>query len=98
MRKRTIGIFAAIMVPSLAAMAAPADVVKTRIAGYRELGAAFKAVNDSLRGNEVQKVLLTQSAREIRNATRQQYGWFPAGSGPQAGVKPVPSPQSGQVR
>ena len=68
--------------PLLAAspMASGADAVRTRIAGLRELGAAFKAVNDGLRGDEIQTVLIQQSARQIANAARQQYGWFPAGS------------------
>ena len=30
--------------------AAPGDAVRSRIDGYRELGAAFKGVNDALRG------------------------------------------------
>jgi predicted lipoprotein with Yx(FWY)xxD motif len=68
------------------AQAAGPDAVRTRIAAYRELGAAFKAVNDGLRG-EVQTVLIQQSARQIRNTSRQQYNLFPAGSGPQPGVK-----------
>lgn len=67
-------------------LAAPADQIRARINGYRELGAAFKNVNDGLRG-DVQTVLIQQSAREIRNASRAQYEWFPAGTGPQAGVK-----------
>ncbi len=70
-----------------AALAAPADIVRTRIAELRELGAAFKAVNDGLRGSELQTVLIAQSARKIRNAARMQYQWFPAGSGPQPGLK-----------
>lgn len=67
--------------------AAPADAVHARINGLRELGAAFKAVNDSLRTAEPQTVLIQISARQIVNASRAQYGWFPAGSGPEAGVK-----------
>lgn len=67
-------------------LAAPADTIRTRIAGYQELGAAFKGVNDGLRG-EVQTVLIAQSVRQIRNAAQAQYGWYAAGSGPQAGVK-----------
>ncbi len=73
------------------AHAAAADAVRTRIANYRELGAAFKAVNDGLRG-EVQTVLIQQSARQIRNASRAQYSLFPAGSGPQPGVKTAARP------
>lgn len=73
-------------------LAAPADAVRTRVAGFRELGAAFKAVNDGLRG-DVQTVLIAQSARQIRNAAHAQYEWFPAGSGPQAGVKTRAKPE-----
>lgn len=68
-------------------LALSADVVKSRINSYRELGAAFKAVNDGLRGGEVQTVLIAQSARQIRNASKAQYQLFPAGSGPHIGVK-----------
>lgn len=73
-------------------LAAPADQVRARITGFRELGAAFKNVNDGLRG-DVQTVLIQQSAREIRNASRAQYGWFPAGTGPQPGVKTAAKPE-----
>lgn len=73
-------------------LATPADVVATRVAGLRELGAAFKAVNDGLRG-ELQTVLIRQSARQIRTAATQQYGWFPRGSGPQPGVKTAAKPE-----
>lgn len=68
------------------AFAAP-DMVRSRIDTYRELGASFKAVNDGLRGAEVQTVLIAQSARQIRNVAQAQYGLFPAGSGPRPGVK-----------
>jgi cytochrome c556 len=67
--------------------ASGADTVKARVQGFRELGAAFKGVNDELRGSTPQQVVLQQSARQIRNTATQIYGWFPAGSGAQAGVK-----------
>lgn len=75
-----------------AAIAAPADIVRTRIAGYRELGAAFKAINDGLRG-EPQTILIQQSARQVRNAASQMPNWFPAGSGPQPGIKTAAKPE-----
>lgn len=78
-------------VPAL--QAAPSDIVKARINGFRELGAAFKAVNDGSRGSELQTVLIQQSARQIRNAARDQYRWFPQGSGPQPGVKTAAKPE-----
>ena len=71
-------------------LATAADTVRTRVASYRELGAAFKAANDGLRG-EPQIVLLQQSARQIGNASKQQYAWFPAGSG--VGAKTAAKPE-----
>lgn len=68
-------------------VAAPADVVASRIAGLRELGAAYKNVNDQLKSGTPQMFLVQLSARQIREKSRDQYGWFPAGSGPQPGIK-----------
>jgi cytochrome c556 len=78
-------------VPVLAAGAA--EIIKTRHEGYRELGASFKNVNDELRSAKPQAMILQLSARQIRNVATQQYGWFPAGSGPQAGVKTKARPE-----
>lgn len=74
-------------------LAAPADQVRTRIEGLRELGAAFKAVNDGLRSPTPQTIMIQMSARQIRNAATAQYGWFPPGSGPQPGVKTAAKPE-----
>jgi cytochrome c556 len=74
-------------------LAAPADQVRTRVEGLRELGAAFKAVNDGLRGPAPQTIMIQMSARQIANAARAQYNWFPAGSGPQPGVKTAAKPE-----
>lgn len=73
-------------------LAAPADAVRVRVAGYRELGAAFKAVNDGLRAPSPDKAKLQASARTIRTAAARQYQWFPKGSGPQPGVKTAAKP------
>jgi len=73
-------------------LAAPTDAVRARIAAYRELGAAFKAVNDGLRAPTPDKAKLLASARKIRMSAAQQYRWFPRGSGPQANVKTAAKP------
>ena len=73
--------------------AAAQDVVNTRVAGLRQLGAAFKNVNDELKSGTPQPMVLQISARQIRDAAKAQYGWFPAGSGPQAGVKTRAKPE-----
>jgi cytochrome c556 len=69
------------------ALAAAADPVKARIESYRELGAAFKNVNDELRKPSPSTMILQLSARQIRSTAQGQYGFFPAGSGPRPGVK-----------
>jgi cytochrome c556 len=91
-RRKAILIGGAVLLAIGTASAAPVDTIRTRIAGYRELGAAFKGINDGLRG-EPQVVLIQQSTRQVRNAARQQYGWFPAGTGPHPGVKSAAKPE-----
>ncbi|MCJ8159078.1 cytochrome c [Sphingomonas sp. LaA6.9] len=74
-------------------LAAPANIVATRIAGFREVGAAFKNINDELRSGSPQTYVIQISARQIRDYARQHYGWFPAGSGPKPGVKTAAKPE-----
>lgn len=81
-------IFAAVAaIAATPLLAAPADTIRARISGYRELGAAFKNVNDGLRAGEPQTIMIQMSAREIRNIAQQQYGWFPAGTASAPGVR-----------
>lgn len=84
LRLATPLLLAAVAAPLLAA---PVDQARTRVAGYRQLGANFKAVNDGLRAPSPPLPQIRAAARQIRTAAAQQYGWFPAGSGPQPGVK-----------
>ena len=74
-------------------LAAGADPVKARIDSYRELGAAFKNVNDELRKPDPQVYLLQLSARTIRGTAQAQYGYFPAGSGPRPNLKTAAKPE-----
>jgi cytochrome c556 len=78
---------AAVIVAAGPLLATPADSARSRIAGLRELGAAFKNVNDSLRGPAPQMMIVQISARQIVAAARDQYGWFPAGSGVESSAK-----------
>lgn len=78
-------------VPLLASPAS--DIITTRIAGLRELGAQFKNVNDELKKDSPSPMILQISARQIRDVAKNQYGWFPAGSGPEAGVKTKAKPE-----
>jgi cytochrome c556 len=67
--------------------ATPAEQVRSRIASYRELGAAFKNVNDALRTPQPSLMILQISTRQIAATGRDQYHWFPVGTGPEAGVR-----------
>lgn len=74
-------------------LAAPADPVSTRVAGFRALGAAYKSVNDQLRSGSPQIPVIKAAAVKIQAASKAQYGWFPQGSGPAAGVKTAAKPE-----
>ena len=74
-------------------IAAPANQIRERIAGYKQLGASFKTVNDSLRAPSPSVPQIQAAARQIRAAASRQYGWFPAGSGPRPGVKTAAKPE-----
>lgn len=65
----------------------PKDAVGGRVNGYRETGAAFKTINDQLKSGAPLKVMLRASARTIGATARDQYNWFPAGSGAETGLK-----------
>ena len=97
MRKRGANAFAlaALAAATISAplLAQGANVVQARINNYRELGAAFKNVNDELKSSSPQTMILQLSARQIRDVSRQQYGWFPAGSGPKPGLKTAAKPE-----
>lgn len=74
------------------AQLAPKEAVTARIANYRETGAAFKTINDQLKSDTPAKVMLRMSARRISETAHDEYGWFPAGSGPEAGSKTKAKP------
>lgn len=95
LRNKTGVIIAATLAVLLAGplAAAAADTITARVAGYRSLGSAFKNLNDELRSGTPQPYVLQLSARQIRDVAKAQYGWFPAGSGPKAGVKTAAKPE-----
>lgn len=64
-----------------------------RVHGFRELGAAFKNVNDELKSGTPQVMILQLSARQIRDASRAQANWFPADSAPRPGIKTAAKPE-----
>lgn len=70
----------------------PKDAVGVRINAYRENGAAFKTINDQLKSGAPVKIMMRASARTISNTARDQYNWYPAGSGAETGLKTKAKP------
>jgi cytochrome c556 len=80
--------------PLLAAAAdSPADIIKNRIAGLRELGAAFKNVNDELKTSKPNTYLIQIFSRQIQDGAKNIPLWFPAGTGPETGEKTKARPE-----
>ena len=77
---------AAVSSAALAAQSA-AEVIHARQAGYKQLGAAFKGLHDQLAASNPDKAQIVAYAKRINEIAPQIQGWFPKGSGPEAGVK-----------
>ncbi len=88
-------VIAALAIVAVAAplLAAPADAVRARIAGLRELGGAMKGINDALRSSEPQTAMIQQNASKIANSARNMPRWFPANSAPRPGLETWAKPE-----
>jgi cytochrome c556 len=80
---------ATVLTGSIAANAAPtADaVIATRVAGFKKMGGAMKALGDQLKSGAPAKATMVAAAQTIATTARGQGKLFPAGSGPAPGVK-----------
>jgi cytochrome c556 len=70
-----------------AAAPSPQAAIAARQAGYKKMGAAMKALNDQLKSSTPAKDVMVGAARTIALTAREQGKLFPAGSGPQSGLK-----------
>lgn len=70
-----------------AVAATVAETIAARQAGYKQMGAAFKGLNDELKAGSPDKAKLAAFAKTMNTQARLVPGWFPKGSGPEAGVK-----------
>lgn len=61
--------------------------VLVRQGHYKELNAAFRAINEELRKDAPDKALIAANAGKMKALAADLPGWFPKGSGPEAGVK-----------
>ena len=65
----------------------PQNIVATRQAGFKKMGAAMKALNEQLKSSTPAKNVIVAAAQTIAPTAREQAKLFPAGSGPAAGIK-----------
>ncbi len=65
----------------------PAEVIKAREAHYKEIGKAMKAIGDELKKSAPDVKVIQANAATIDRLAPQVPGWFPAGTGPEAGIK-----------
>ncbi len=92
-RTRSAAIFAVSAVVFAASVtAANTDVIATRQAGFKQIGKANKAISDELKAGQPSVQVLQQNAKILAARSLRLPGWFPKGSGPEAGVKTGASP------
>lgn len=64
-----------------------ASVEQARTAHFKEIGRSFKAARDELQKSAPDLAVVRAAAHRIDELAPQLPTWFPAGSGPQAGLK-----------
>jgi cytochrome c556 len=64
-----------------------AESIKTRQTHYKQMGKAMKATNDELKKDAPAIAVIQEHAATINKFAPQIQGWFPDGSGAEAGVK-----------
>jgi cytochrome c556 len=70
-----------------------AETVKSRQQGLKSLGAAFKLIRDELRSESPDAAKIRAAAADITHAAGAIGIWFPAGTGPESGVKTDAKPE-----
>ncbi|MFT4935138.1 MAG: cytochrome c556 [Pseudoalteromonas distincta] len=73
--------------PAGASEGAAERAVAARQAGFKQIGAAFKAVNDELRAGKPDLTEIAAAAARLETHASQLPTWFPRGSGPESGAK-----------
>jgi cytochrome c556 len=82
--------FAAVLGAGVLASAqqrAPSDVIAARETSMKSLGKEMKAIGDGAKAGSITKEDATAHAKKIADLAGQMGTWFPAGTGPEAGVK-----------
>lgn len=62
-------------------------IYKVRHDEYHKLGDAFKTIKDQTSAKAPDTAAIQSAAQVVKNASVNQFKWFPAGSGPETGAK-----------
>jgi cytochrome c556 len=54
---------------------------------FKQLGGAFKAINDELKKDSPDKAVISANAQKMQTLAKGMPSWFPKGSGPETGLK-----------
>lgn len=84
---RILVIAALASAPVMAAAPAPQDIVNARVAGFKKMGGAMKAIGEQLKAGTLNKSVVTAAAQTIAATAKGQGKLFPANTAPSAGVK-----------
>ncbi|HEY3696030.1 cytochrome c [Phenylobacterium sp.] len=88
-----LGLGLAVAAGGALAQSAGADAVKARQANFKQLGGAFKTINDQLKAGAPDMAAIKAAASRMQALAARAPDWFPAGSGPEAGVKTGAKPE-----
>jgi cytochrome c556 len=70
----------------------PKLVIPARQAGMKQIGGAFKAIIDQMQGGSPDGTAVRLNAQKIAGLAPRVPGWFPRGTGPEAGIKTAAKP------
>src|SRR5262245_23228430 len=65
----------------------PAPINEGRQSALRDIGTAFKGINDELRKGQPSLALIRHNAKQIDDLVQQQKFWFPPGTGPETEIE-----------
>lgn len=63
-----------------------AGVIRERQANYKQIGAAVRTINQQIRADQPSIDQIRQATALVADRAARVSGWFPAGTGPEAGV------------
>jgi len=82
-----LALAACAVAPVAAAKVDPNVAIPARQMGMKQVGRTFKGINDQLHSGSPDAASVAAGAHQLADLARKVPGWFPAGSGPDTGVK-----------